>query len=864
MKRCFDILIYQKMGIWMFFCLIFLFIPFIQGAEIPQVLQYQGRFLDAATNRPVEGVVTKQMTFSVRTVGATGAPEEVQFTHTASSVSIRDGVFNVEIPVPNSVTFDQPFGIEVVVQGSGGGNLGFQKFRTVPYAITSKNALFLGGKAADQYSLASHTHTTAGGKSFTIDGTGSGITPNESQLAIKNGDGVEIFQITDSGEIDKVNTIRASGAIETEGSFRVINSDKENVFVADQSGNVTVGGDLDVAGRSEVGSLTVSGTATLQRMVLQGQLSFGVGASIDAQPSSTSGNILGQAHSLEDHASSDFFTRLSSLVSGSVVTGSFHVHSFSASQITSTAIADGAVESLDIQDGTIGNVDIAANAEIADSKLATIVTSGKISSTALPVEVALENQDNTFGAGFSDTSKSTLQTLNEFDRLRSKTFQVTSTNSAIGSNFVEIRDLNGQFRWTLDGDGILKFIRVVTGQGEVERIKIQNNGTKTEISLRDVVFQGDSDMISGAVIQDGTILTEDLAAKAVDETKIADGAVVTAKIEDGAVTDVKIADGAVTQAKIQDGVITTDKIANDAITTTEIADGAITSDKLANGSVTSAKISDLSVNSNVLATGSVTSPKIATGAVTGDKVDDGVITGAKIADGAINNNHLDSTVLESRDIPMSISISNTTTPHITLASTIASPLFLKMESTATGLTGPGVLLTNQGSGSNLQLLSLNLDGSISMRSADFSQAVTLDPKVFAVMLGVTSATSSCLMKSAYNQVDPNDEASTYGNGFCFSDKSSLADVNFNNALLTCSQEGAGLCSISELRQACQAGEIGGTNPILSTDLTVSTTIEALTFQKVVGSGTECDEAGESVISSLPVTNTGDYACCINP
>jgi len=843
----------------MFFCLLFLFIPFVQSAEIPQVLQYQGRFLDVATNRPVEGVISKQMTFTIREIQSNGLPGNSIFSQTINNVSVRDGVFNVELSVPNSIVFDQPYGIDVQVQGAG---LGFQKFRTVPYAITSKNTLQLGGLAADQYSLSSHTHDTAGGKSFTIDGTGTGITPNEPQLTIKNGDGVEVFQVNASGDVDKISTLQATGAIETEGSFRVLNVDRENVFVADQTGNVSIARDLDVGGSSEVGSLIVSSTATLQRLVLQGKLSFGVGASIDAVPTSTSGNIVGLAHSIEDHQSSSLFTNLQSLVDGSTVTQAFHVHTFAASQITSDAIGVGAVDSNAIEDGSITNADIAVNAAIADSKLATIVTSGKISSTALPTEVAFENQSNTFGAGFSNNTKSTLNTLNEFDRMRSKTFQVISTSSSIGSNFIDVSDLNGQFRWTLDGDGILKFVRVVSGQGEVERIKIQNNGSKTEISLRDVVFQGDADLISGAVIEDGTILTEDLAANAVDETKIADGAVTTNKIADDAVTEAKIADGAVTKAKIGDGEITTDKIEDGAITTSLILDGAITSDKLANGAVTSAKIADSSVNSNVLATSAVTSSKIATGALTTDKIADGAITGEKIADGAVTNDHLDSTVLSARDIPMSISLSNTTTPHITLSSTAADPTFLKMNSTATGLTGPGVLLTNNGSGSNLQLLSLNLDGSITMRSSGYSQAVTLDPKVFAVMLGVTNDTSTCLMKSSYNQVNPNSEANTYGNGFCFSDKSALADVNYNNALLTCSLEGAGLCSLAELRQACEDGEIGGTNAIMSSDITDDGgTIKSLTFSRV---SDVCDDAGEFTIGSLDVTTTGDYACCINP
>lgn len=52
--------------------------------------------------------------------------------------------------------------------------------------------------------------------------------------------------------------------------------------------------------------------------------------------------------------------------------------------VDSTDIANNAVGSAQINDGTIANADISAAAAIVDSKLATIATAGKISSSALP------------------------------------------------------------------------------------------------------------------------------------------------------------------------------------------------------------------------------------------------------------------------------------------------------------------------------------------------------------------------------------------------------------------------------------------------------------------------------------------------
>ena len=99
--------------------------------------------------------------------------------------------------------------------------------------------------------------------------------------------------------------------------------------------------------------------------------------------------------------------------------------------------------------------------------------------------------------------------LNSFDAVRSKTFNVISTSSAINSKFVEIKDFNAQFRWLLDG-GTLQFKRIVSGVGDQTRIEIKTEGAKTYIRLREVIFEGDSDMISGNVIADGGIQSLDI------------------------------------------------------------------------------------------------------------------------------------------------------------------------------------------------------------------------------------------------------------------------------------------------------------------------------------------------------------------
>ena len=734
------------------FLAILIFIQAFSANGVPQTIQYQGRFLDASTNRPVAGVVTKQIVFNIRKVEAGNVPGQIIDTHTASNVSVRDGVFNVEIPISDNVKFDEPYGIEVIVQGSGGGNVGFQPFRSVPYAITAKNALFLGGISAGQYALTTHVHTHIGQKNFTIDGTGANLLSDDTQFSIVNGQSQEVFRVSASGDIQKVNKITASGAIETEGSLRVVNDQQEDVFVADQNGNVFIRGDLVISGDSTLGSVEVSGDAQLKQVLISESLTLGPNANIDATPGEDSDNIIGKAHLIEDHASSTLFNRLVSLTNGSVLTSSFHSHSLGIAELTSNAIADNSILSIHIKDGEITNDDIASNAAIDDSKLATISTAGKITTQALPAEVALKNIDNTFGAGFDAGNISALQTLNSFDAVRSKTFNIISTSSAIGSNFVEVKDFNAQFRWLLDGDGTLQFKRIVSGVGEQTRIEIKTEGTKTFIRLREVVFEGDSGMISGDVIADGSIQSIDIADGAITTDKLLDGSVTSNKIGSLQVTEDKIADGAVTTAKIGIGQITTNEIADQAITTAKIQNGAITRDQIANGTITGVKLDDQTITSDEIANQTITSAKIASSAIESDNIQDGALTNAKVADGAISNLNLSDDVLVARVQPMSINLSTTTSAHITLEASSVNAKFVNMvvnNPSGTNQPIPGVLISNQ---SNNQSVSLNLDGSLSLKSIDFSQPVTLEPEVIAAMMGLPKAVNDCPLngKSAFS------------------------------------------------------------------------------------------------------------------
>lgn len=850
----------------MAFCRTFLTIFFLLNAlwsaEIPQTIQYQGRFLDAATNQPVAGVVTKQLNFNIRKVELGNVPGQIIFAHTANNVSIRDGIFNVEIPVPSSVSFDSPYGIEVIVQGSGGGNVGFQPFRSVPYAITAKNALSLGGISASEYALTTHVHTQAGGKSFLVDGTGSNLLADDAQFTIINGDGQEVFRVNASGDLQRVNRINASGAIETNSSLRVTDEKEEDVFVADQNGNVRITGDLTVSGSSTVGSLEVSGLAILDSIFVNNTLTFGSNASINAIPENGV-NIIGEAHSFEDHASSDLLSKLESLTNGSVVSAALHSHSLGPNDITSTSIKSGSIFSRHIADGTISNADIALNAAIDDSKLATISTPGKITTAALPSDVALKNVNNIFGAGFSPGGIATLATLNSFDEVLAKNLSIISTSSAIGSQFVQIQDFNARFRWLVDGDGTVQFKRVHPTEGEQTRIEIKTESNKTFIRLRDVVFTGDEDMISGDIIADGTILAADLADNSITSDKIIDGAVTTNKIQDGAITEALIAPEAVTADKLEDGSITTTKLAPNSVTTDKVDNLSLTADKIQDGAITALQIQDNAITAALIADNEISSSKIAPNAIESSNIKDSTLSGSKIADGAIGNVNLQNDVLIDRKQPMSITLTSDTTPHITLESSATDAQFIKMTYTidSTNKQFPGVLLAEV---SGKQSISLNLDGSMSMKSEKLSKAVTVLPEVFATMLGITATGSLCPVNSAYKLVVPPD-ADISGTGFCFSHFNTDSKT-YKEAMLECEGQGARLCSVGEIRQACQGQHLNANGDIMSSDLAMSATTSDIFYLQLNVSDTnqKCAASGNYDIGAENINTGGRYACCINP
>lgn len=131
--------------------------------------------------------------------------------------------------------------------------------------------------------------------------------------------------------------------------------------------------------------------------------------------------------------------------------------------------------------------------------------------------------------------------------------------------------------------------------------------------------------VTSAKIQDGTIVTADLAdssistAKlitgAVDSSKIQDGSIATADYADASVTLVKLAGDSVDSSKIVDASVALADLATDSVNSSKIVDGSIATADLADASITLIKLAGDSVNSSKIVDGSIVAADIATGTI---------------------------------------------------------------------------------------------------------------------------------------------------------------------------------------------------------------------------------------------------------
>jgi hypothetical protein len=97
--------------------------------------------------------------------------------------------------------------------------------------------------------------------------------------------------------------------------------------------------------------------------------------------------------------------------------------------------------------------------------------------------------------------------------------------------------------------------------------------------------------VTSRSIKDGQVKRQDLAARAVTNTRIGPNAVSNSKIGPNAVSSDKIADNAVTTTKLADGSVLTSKIGDNAVTQTKLAANSVNGlSNIEDGTVTGADV----------------------------------------------------------------------------------------------------------------------------------------------------------------------------------------------------------------------------------------------------------------------------------
>jgi len=286
--------------------------------------------------------------------------------------------------------------------------------------------------------------------------------------------------------------------------------------------------------------------------------------------------------------------------------------------VTSAKIADGtiangdlannAVNSVKIQDGTIANADLANNA-VNSVK----IQDGTIVGPDLAANIAIPGTAN-MTIPIGTTAQRPTTPSNGMMRYNTSTNKFEMYQNSAWINIDQGTPYVGSASVILSGN----IFQRAALTGDVSAA--QNNNTLTIAS----------NAVTSAKILDGTIANADLA----------NNAVTSAKILDGTVTNLDIAFNTISNSRILDGTIITDDIADNTITSADIRDGNVANIDLANNAVNSAKIQDGTIANADLANDAVNSAKIQDGTITNQDIAVFTIAGSRLAQAGATTNQV--------------------------------------------------------------------------------------------------------------------------------------------------------------------------------------------------------------------------------
>jgi hypothetical protein len=342
-------------------------------AQVPRTLNYQG-FL---TENEIPVTTPRNITLTLLH-GST-----IKHTETFTSQAVDKGLFTVtlgKVPgneLPNDFdTWKNELTVEVKVNNTPIGNP--IPLTTVPYSFMASNVdnvhvqdladgSLTGTKVSPAFGSQNIT-TTGTVTAASFSGNGTGLT----SLAVESSE-------IDDGTIMNVD-INASAAI-TDTKLATIST------AGKVSGNAittgTIGGStaINTTGSIIANSFSGSGAGLTSLSVAGSEIDDGTIMNVDISATAAIADTKLATISTAGKVSGSAIT--TGTIGGNTVintTGAVTAASFTGSGAGLTSLA---VESAEIDDGAIMNVDINANAAIVDTKLATISTAGKVSGSAI-------------------------------------------------------------------------------------------------------------------------------------------------------------------------------------------------------------------------------------------------------------------------------------------------------------------------------------------------------------------------------------------------------------------------------------------------------------------------------------------------
>lgn len=332
------------------------------------------------------------------------------------------------------------------------------------------------------------------------------------------------------------------------------------------------------------------------------------------------------------------------VTSAKILDGTIQTGDIAAGGIETANIGDDQITQAKIAAGAVGGTEIAANSITSAHLGLDVIVAEDIANNAITVAELANNAVSTdkLQAGAVDGTKIALGSDAAGDIMY---FNGTSwTRLPKGSSGELLTQGTSAPEWAADPTDVGGTSVGGDVTGTVSNIQIAANAVgANEIAANSV---GASEIIQNSVgitelnVSDGTagqLLSTDGSGNLSfisDPTNV--GATSVGGDLSGSVANAQIVAGAVGETELADDAVTANKLASNAVVTACIVDANVTTGKLANDAVTADKLADHGSNDALRAVGE---DHIKIGAVTNTKLGADAVDGSKIADDSINSEH---------------------------------------------------------------------------------------------------------------------------------------------------------------------------------------------------------------------------------